>query len=232
MKPEIDTSDSPINGLTYAPEWAGTNIYLACLPVGDWADLLHPDEWPAIATAGALRQRTFASGRQCARAALAEAGLPASSLPRAADGAVIWPDGVIGSVSHTNEWAVAAIALRAMSEASSLGVDLERIQPLEAGVLKLVATDTERTELTEAGSKRWHATALFSLKEAVYKCLRPSYARFIEFHEVEICELAGGRPRLRLCSDALSAHCRASDVELRVAVTPAHVFALAWLRDR
>lgn len=221
---------NPINGLTYAPEWAGTNVFLACREVGEGLDELYPQEQDIISASAPLRRRTFASGRYCARAALAEAGLPPAMLLRAADGAVIWPEGVIGSVSHTNEWAVAAVAIRDMSEALSLGVDLERIQVLEPGVLKLVASPAERAELAEAGDESWHATALFSLKESLYKCLRPLCGRFIDFSEVDISDIVSGRPRVILQSEDLSRRFDASALNLRMAVTPGHVFTLAWLR--
>ncbi|MGQ7845641.1 4'-phosphopantetheinyl transferase family protein [Granulosicoccus sp. 3-233] len=221
---------NPINGLTYAPEWAGTNVYLACCEVGQGLDELYPEEWNLVSASAPLRRRTFASGRYCARAALAEAGLPAVPLLRATDGAVVWPEGVIGSVSHTNEWAVAAVAIRDMSDALSLGVDLERIQELGAGVLKLVATAGERAELAQAGSEDWQATALFSLKESLYKCLRPVCGRFIEFAEVEISDIVSGRPRVSLQSDDLANLFEPSALNLRMAVTPGHVFTLAWLR--
>ncbi|NND89642.1 MAG: 4'-phosphopantetheinyl transferase superfamily protein [Granulosicoccus sp.] len=226
-----DAQYSPINGLRYAPEWAGTNLFLSSAPVADRVDTLYPEELPAIESAASLRRCTFSSGRSCARAALAEAGLAPGPLPRAEDGAVVWPPGVIGSISHTSDWAVAAVAVDAMSEAVSLGVDLECIQPIESGVLAMVATRAEIAELAEAGDRPWHSTALFSLKESIYKCLRPSHGQFIQFHEVEIGDIACGRPQLRLLSDELNASYPAAAVQLRLAVTPAHVFTLAWLRD-
>lgn len=230
MNPIGEPVQNPINGLTYAPEWAGTNVYLACREVGEGMDELYPQELELISASAPLRQRTFASGRCCARAALAEAGLPPEPLMRAADGAVVWPDGIIGSVSHTNEWAVAAVAIRGMSEALSLGVDLERVQVLETGVLKLVATAAEQAEIAEAGNEDWHGTALFSLKESLYKCLRPLCGRFIEFAEVEISDIVGGRPHVNFQSEDLLRRFDSSKLNLRMAVTPGHVFTLAWLQ--
>lgn len=224
-------SDSPINGLSYAPEWAGTNIFLSCQVVSDESDQLMPEELVCIKNAAGLRRNTFSSGRAAARTALAQAGLPASALLRNEDGSVQWPEGVLGSLTHTNDWAIAAVAVTAMSEAVCLGVDLEQIQPLNDGVLKLIATDVERTQIAEASSTQWLPVALFSMKESVYKCLRPSFGRFINFHDVEILNLASGRPRIRLITDALQAHCNAEQIELRMAVTSEHVFTLVWLRQ-
>ncbi len=229
---QVDESEAcPINGLTFAPEWAGTNIFLKSLKVGDRVDELFAEELPAIAKAAPVRRDTFSSGRSCARAVIAEAGLPACALPRLEDGSVKWPEGLMGSLSHTNDWAVAAIAVSSMCEARSIGIDLERIKPLEEGVIKLIATPAEQQELSCAQSPEWHAMALFSLKESIYKCLARDFGKFIEFHDVEIRELAGGRPILGLKNAELAQRFTTSQLELRMAVTPLHVFTLAWLRN-
>ena len=219
----------PINGLTFAPEWAGTNVYLKSQPVADCVQELYAEELPVIASAAQLRRDTFSSGRSCARAVMKQAGLPACALPRRDDGSVNWPEGLLGSLSHTDEWAVAAVAVSAMCEAQSIGIDLERIKPMDEGVINLVATPVEREELLTSSSPVWHATALFSLKESVYKCLARDFGKFIEFHDVQITGLAGGRPLLRFCRSELEQRYQPSQLHLRMAVTPWHVFSLVWL---
>jgi 4'-phosphopantetheinyl transferase EntD len=126
---------------------------------------------------------------------------------------------------------VAAVAVAAMSEAAAVGIDLEPIRLLEEGVINLIATPAEQEEISDQSSPAWHATALFSLKESVYKCLRPTFGRFIEFHDVQISDVAGGRPRLRFLSRELLHRFDENALELRMAVTPDHVFTLAWLRE-
>lgn len=192
---------------------------------------LYPDELAYITRSAQIRRNTFSTGRACAREALKEAGLPEVPLPREDSGSIIWPGGVVGSVSHTDEWAVAAVAVQAMSDVRAIGIDLERILPLEADVLSLIATSSEQLELVEGGKKHWHATALFSLKESLYKCLRSAYDEFIEFHDVEIRDLASGRPRVEFANAALRQLCDPDELVLRMAVTPAHVFSLVWWRQ-
>lgn len=220
----------PIIGLTFAPEWAGTNVFLKSLPVTDMTAELFDEERNAVASAAQLRRNTFSSGRVCARAAMQEAGLTACALPRHDDGSVQWPNGILGSLSHTNDWAVAAVAVSAMCEARNIGIDLERIKPLGDGVLRLIATESEREELAGANSPSWHATALFSFKESLYKCLARDFGHFIEFHDVEITEIASARPVLRFKREALDQQYVSSHFELRMAVTPWHVFTLIWQR--
>lgn len=220
----------PINGLRFAPEWAGTSIYLLSLPVADYSSELYAEEVPAIAKAADLRRATFSSGRHCARAVLLEAGLPVGALPRRDNGSVQWPDGVIGSLSHTSDWAVAAVAARNMCQAQMLGIDLERIQALDEGVIKLIATPAEREALSASSSPLWLGTALFSLKESIYKCLAGDFGQFFGFQDVQLHALQSGRPEVEFLHPQLRARYACKQMELRMAITPWHVFSLAWLR--
>lgn len=186
------------------------------------------DEKALIVKSAQLRRNTFSSGRYCARGLLENLGQAEVALLRNADGSIAWPFGFTGSVSHTNHWAVAGVAVDGLSDAHSLGIDLENIRPIGQAVLRHIATQSEREDLAQAAFQTWHATALFGLKESVYKCLRPSYGSFIRFHDVEISDIASGRPRLTIVNPELSWHCDAAKIELRLAVTSEHVFSLAW----
>ncbi|MFK7892641.1 MAG: 4'-phosphopantetheinyl transferase [Granulosicoccus sp.] len=223
--------ESPIKGLTFAPEWAGTNLFLVCEPVHDRVEQLHEEELPYIAKAVPLRRNTFSSGRACAREALTQAGLLPRPLLRMPDGSVKWPEGIYGSISHTDHWAVAAVAVATMTEAASIGIDLEPVRKLDKGVINLIATPGEQVEIAEQRSPEWHATALFSLKESVYKCLRPLYGRFFDFHDVQISDVASGRPQLRFLARDLIRRFDERALELRMAITTDHVFTLVWLRQ-
>jgi len=94
----------------------------------------------------------------------------------------------------------------------------------------MIATTAEREELAAARSPAWHATALFSFKESLYKCLAPDFGKFIEFHDVQFHNLASGRPVLRLNRAELAQRYPVSQLELRMAVTAEHVFTLIWRR--
>lgn len=223
-----ETVISPINGLEFAPEWAGTSIHLRCCELSDYLPTLLAEEAQLVAKSAQLRRNTFSTGRHCARELLRSLGQPSTPLLRNADGSVLWPEGFTGSISHTNEWAVAGVAVSGLSEASSLGIDLESIRPIGEAVLAHIATERERVELAKSSLQAWQKVALFGLKESVYKCLRPTFGAFIRFHDVEIMDIASGRPRLVIVNPSLSKHCDSDEIELRLAVTATHVFSLAW----
>jgi 4'-phosphopantetheinyl transferase EntD len=121
----------------------------------------------------AKRRNERAFGRACARTALGELGLAPAAIAVGAGGEPLWPAGVAGSLTHTDEHAAAAV----VRGVAALGIDLESLAHA-ARVPDLLAT-------VALESERAHPAALlFSAKESVYKCL---YAgRFLDFHDVEL----------------------------------------------
>lgn len=131
------------------------------------------------------RRREFAAGRHCARRALAHLGHEAVALPIGHDRAPVWPPGVIGSITHTGDFAIAAVAWK--SDLRSLGIDMESADPLEPDLLELVCREDERAALASCGmDPQLGAKLVFSAKESVYKCLWPVTGSFLEFHAIGI----------------------------------------------
>jgi 4'-phosphopantetheinyl transferase EntD len=121
----------------------------------------------------AKRRTERAFGRACARTALAELGIAPAAIETGAGGEPRWPAGVAGSITHTDDHAVAAVTRSVVA----LGIDLESLAHAARvpDLLATVALERERVH---------PAALLFSAKESVYKCL---YAgRFLDFHDVEL----------------------------------------------
>lgn len=139
-----------------------------------------------VAAISAVRCATGA-GRILSRTLLQLAGSrPVEHLTRLASGAPAWPTGFVGSISHDQDFAVAAVARS--DDLRSVGIDIEPRLPLPADLLELVATPTERRELR---GDLLAARLLFSMKEAVYKATHPIDNRFLEHHDVEVCLSTG-----------------------------------------
>lgn len=145
-----------------------------------------PDELPAAARNWADRRRdSFAAGRRAAAAALAAAGFRGSQpLAIAADGLPDWPEGWIGSISHTDT--VAAAVVVRTGNSLVLGLDLERI------VIPEVAVEIAPAIMPEAAPGRSglplaeEITRVFSAKEALYKALFPSTRQFRDFDAAQV----------------------------------------------
>ena len=104
----------------------------------------------------------------------------------------MWPDGVVGSITHTKDFAAAAVASTA--DAISLGIDTERIMS-EAQARQVCGTVAWPVELAHAravGMSRLEAlTLVFSVKETVFKCLYPRIGRMFDFHDVRVVNVHG-----------------------------------------
>tara|TARA_B100001094_G_C18110131_1_gene760664 strand:- start:373 stop:1029 length:657 start_codon:yes stop_codon:yes gene_type:complete len=144
--------------------------------------------------AGFRKQRREV-GRACGRQALFAAGyyypekdplensLGKGLLPA-------WPEGYIGSITYTNEYAFAAVA--SDDTLSSVGIDAEAIfapstlQTIE----KFIASDNEYelyfNSLAYHLSKEEFFSIIFSAKESIYKCFSSLARNTRGFKDVEI----------------------------------------------
>ncbi|MFF0745351.1 4'-phosphopantetheinyl transferase [Streptomyces sp. NPDC004111] len=148
---------------------------------------LYPQEAAAISRAVAKRRHEFAAVRICARTAMARLGVaPAPILP-GEHRAPVWPEGIVGSMTHCDGYRAAAVARR--SEVASIGVDAEPQGPLPAGVAAAVLLaeehDTVRTLADLHPDTAWDRL-VFSAKESVFKAWFPLMRQWLDFTECVI----------------------------------------------
>lgn len=136
----------------------------------------------ALGGAVTSRRAEFVAGRLCARDALHGLGATSTTVRRGDDRAPEWPAGFIGSISHSGDYAFAAVAR--MSDARSLGLDVEQIARLERApqITRVVTTPGERARFDFSAET---LAIVFSGKEAIYKCLYPLLRQFLEFDAIE-----------------------------------------------
>jgi 4'-phosphopantetheinyl transferase EntD len=148
---------------------------------------IFPAEAALIEAAVAKRRSEFTTVRHCARLALAELGVPAAPILRGVRGAPIWPDGIVGSMTHCVGYRGAAVA-RA-GEVAGIGIDAEVHGPLPEGVLGLVSSEQERAQLARLAVLRpavqWDRL-LFSAKESVYKVWSPLTGQWLGFEDAAV----------------------------------------------
>jgi 4'-phosphopantetheinyl transferase EntD len=141
-------------------------------------------ETKAAKTMRINRLREFAHGRACARRALAQLGIPACPIPVGDKRAPIWPEEIVGSISHCGQHAAAVAAYRTTTE--GLGIDLETKDGLDRPLLDIVCRPEELLWLDKFESDCVLDKHLFSAKESLFKCVWPLLQRFIDFQEIEI----------------------------------------------
>lgn len=142
-----------------------------------------------LVDAPAGRRLQFLAGRFCAAQALRALGAPEwqQPLPRRVNGAPAWPSGVIGSITHTEGFVSAAVALATDFEA--IGIDVERVisESRARTVSTVIAWPIEIAAARAAGLTRLEAlTLVFSAKETMFKCLHPRAAQMFHFHDVRL----------------------------------------------
>ena len=148
---------------------------------------LFPAEEAVLTQAVDRRRLEFATGRACARAALAQLGLPPVAIVPGPKRAPQWPPGVTGSITHCHGYRAAAVAR--VEDVVSLGLDAEPDGPLPDGVGDVITLEEERGELARLAAEHpgvhWDRL-LFCAKEAVYKAWFPLTGRWLDFKEASI----------------------------------------------
>jgi 4'-phosphopantetheinyl transferase EntD len=165
----------------------GQNVGLAMVSGEDQASYaLHAEEARILSPRACGRKRVeFALGRTAAHFALGQIGFgnPAPVL-RGQKGEPIWPDGIVGSITHCHPWSV-AVAVQC-SNGFAIGVDLETKERMHGtDISDLVCREVE-LDWVRGGDFQQRLTMIFSAKEAVYKALYPLCRRYIDFKEVEL----------------------------------------------
>ena len=162
---------------------------------------LYPEEAEHVAKAIAKRVGEFAAGRLCARRALQRLGVRDFPLKMGEDRRPLWPQGIVGSITHTHGFYGVAAAREAQYR--SIGVDAEVIGRIGRHLWPKVCSPGETIwleSLPEAEQLRLGAL-IFSAKEAFYKCQYGLTHAWVGFHDVELdaaaCDLHGGHFTVR-----------------------------------
>jgi 4'-phosphopantetheinyl transferase EntD len=149
---------------------------------------LHPEEEIHVARAGEKRRRDFALGRTCARTALAGLGHGEAVIAKGDDGAPLWPDGITGSITHTQGYAAALVG--ESRNFAGIGIDAERAGGVTRDLWPRLFSRAEQAQIAVHSDPLLIATLLFSAKEASYKAW--ALKGPLAFRDIEIV-LDGGR---------------------------------------
>jgi 4'-phosphopantetheinyl transferase EntD len=158
-----------------------------------WQTPLCSEEEALITGAIDKRQREFRAGRNAAHSALAQLQAPDSPLLRGERREPLWPDGHLGSIAHCNDLCIAVCAKS--SDLLGLGIDVEPLKPLPAGVERYIHTQEEAAFIADNPGSH-PQRLIFSAKESLYKCYYPLVRRFFGFQSVTLSiDQEGGRFR-------------------------------------
>ncbi len=174
-------------------------ILVASSPLVFGEDDLTPGERQLVAKAVVSRRCEFSTGRVLARGLLRELGSETAELLRDSDRVPIWPEGVVGSISHCDDLCAVAIGDRARFR--GVGLDVEPDEPVKEGVERVVCGPGESAwlDLAKGEERSRRIKMVFSIKEAVYKAFYPELRAFWGFQDVQTeIDLEGERFRASL----------------------------------
>lgn len=154
--------------------------------------LLLPAEVAHLGRAVPTRLQEFAAGRLCARRAMAEFGVRDFALGSAEDRQPLWPDFLVGSITHTAGLCVAVVAEK--RRLMAVGMDSEVVGDVGRDVWPAILGPGEAAWLASLPAPQQAAAAalIFSAKEAFYKCQYPMVGERLEFQDLVVEPLGWG----------------------------------------
>lgn len=159
----------------------------ACLnKIADHTASLLAEEKHVVETVVQKRREEFSTGRLCAHTAMLSINpheKPHPLLP-GKKREPLWPDGLIGSISHSANSCLAVVSVD--RSIKSLGVDIEKREGIKPGVRDLICQTEELAMLGEYEQNPEAWKLIFSAKESVYKALFPILQRWIGFSDATL----------------------------------------------
>ncbi len=163
-------------------------------------DLLILPHYQTLVRAVPQRKAEHLAGRLAAREALRGLNCEARLLAVGSHRQPLWPEGIIGSISHTASLALAAVA-KDSGRLCGLGIDIESvlsskqteevidgvIQREEYGLLRQATLSVEEA-----------LTIIFSAKESLFKALFRHVGEYFEFSAAHITMLSPQTQRFTL----------------------------------
>jgi len=134
-----------------------------------------------------LRQSIFDMGRACAAELLADLGSRETSVGMAADRSPVWPQGYVGSITHTDD--LLGVAVARGKDFRSIGIDAEAIIEPQTTVEidELCMNERERSLRGSVEiDHQMFSSLCFSAKESFFKCLYPLSGVWFDFQDAEI----------------------------------------------
>jgi 4'-phosphopantetheinyl transferase EntD len=154
--------------------------------------LLYPAEARYVAKAVLKRSEEFAAGRLCARRLLAEFGIHDFPIEVAGDRQPLWPEPLVGSITHTAGYCAAVVAEK--QRLLAVGMDCEVAASVKAELWPSICVPAEIDWLRtlKESQRPSAATLIFSAKEAFYKCQYPLVRERLTFHDARVEVLTWG----------------------------------------
>ncbi|HET9955681.1 MAG TPA: 4'-phosphopantetheinyl transferase superfamily protein [Polyangiaceae bacterium] len=142
-----------------------------------------PEEDQCVARAVAKRRNEFRKTREYARRLLREFGVHDFALLPGLKREPVWPEGIVGSVTHTDGFC--AVAIGPAARYAGIGIDAEPNLPIQPDVARHVCLP-EEYEQHGWISPLLAARLIFSAKESIYKSQFYLTRQYLGFFDVKV----------------------------------------------
>jgi 4'-phosphopantetheinyl transferase EntD len=147
--------------------------------------LLFPQELSILSKNAVLKRRIeFCIGRIAAHDALGKLGIFEFPVLRGEKSDPIWPEGVVGSITHASNIAIAIVAKNKYID--GIGIDIEKVRDrLSENAYPIIGCEKELDWIYSNNEEKLHRLiSLFSAKEAFFKCIFPKVRKYFDFRDV------------------------------------------------
>lgn len=127
------------------------------------------------------REQEHILGRYCAKEALKALNINCNRIESNVHGSPIWPEGSVGSISHSKGLCLSAVGKT--EDYQAIGIDVERFNRMKERSIERIVHDKEKAQI---GNDLKKATLLFSIKEAFYKAQFPLYQCPLNFKDLAL----------------------------------------------
>ena len=193
------------------------------LAIDNYYQFIHSQEQQYVANAIEKRRNEFSTGRLCTQLALQQHKIYDAAVLIGNNREPIWPTNLTGSISHCHDIAGAVVVDNSILPA--VGIDIERLKPLKERFVDYICTDEEKAWLnTQTGySLDTLLLMLFSLKEAIYKCVYVATDQKLTFKDCNILpDLSRQTAQIKLSIDT-------ADLTVKYHLTEQHCYSCAYI---
>jgi len=174
------------------------NIFFAQIgsEVIDPVSRLLRDEMVVLKGGESLKwKEEYSRGRIAGREALGYAGASVgSAILRGQSGEPLFPEGYVGSISHSLGIGVACAS--STSFYKGLGIDIENFKKKrQAGIFKKIATEGEQAWIFEVQDEQEvlrRGVLIFSIKESIYKAMYQAFKVRLKYMDAEVFPVLDG----------------------------------------
>lgn len=202
----------------------GGKAILITKEIADYRHALYPKERELIIGTSEKRELEFSTGRFCAHQALHHFNVDNFPVTRGNQRDPVWPLRIVGSISHCRDLAGAVVADK--QQIKSIGLDIENRKQLNPNIARHVCTEDEKRWLQAQAADQQNLALLliFSLKEAVFKCIYQATQQHLRFQQCHVVPtLIDGAADLKIRLPGLML--QPDELAIHFCVTDTHVYS-------